>query len=251
LLVSSYSLRNQENALGNAARGLLSVVQKPFGAAANAIGNALGGVFSNDELAKSNKELQDKARELSDELALSRIQAEELAELKKLSASLSGVDSAADKKLKAANIVSYEGSTNLMIFTIDLGSESGVERNTVVLCGDGLVGRVLSSGRGWAQVVAIIDETNNMGFQIKGEKTYLGVLHGDGSGKLSGYLLDEEATAKEGDELFTSGVGGIYPAGVKIGVVTKAELKSDSSLLNIEADPAVYFKGLKKVAVLV
>jgi rod shape-determining protein MreC len=90
-----------------------------------------------------------------------------------------------------------------------------------------------------------------MGFQIKGEKTYLGVLHGDGSGKLSGYLLDEEATAKEGDELFTSGVGGIYPAGVKIGVVTKAELKSDSSLLNIEADPAVYFKGLKKVAVLV
>jgi rod shape-determining protein MreC len=188
---------------------------------------------------------------LSKELALSRVSAEELEELKKLSASLKGVDDVSDKELKAANIISFEGSIGVGTFTINIGSEAGVKRNAVVLCGDGLVGRVLSSGKGWAQVVSIIDEGNSMGFQVEGKKTYLGVLRGDGSGKLSGYLLDDEATAKEGDEVFTSGVGGIYPGGVKIGVVAKATLKSDSSLMNVEVEPDVYFMGLKKVAVLV
>jgi rod shape-determining protein MreC len=137
------------------------------------------------------------------------------------------------------------------VFTIDKGTEAGIKRNSVVLGGDGLVGRVLTAEKGWSRVISIIDETNNIGFEIKGEKQYLGVIHGDGSGKLSGYLIDEDAVAKKGDEVFTSGVGGIYPAGIKIGTVTEAKLKGDSMLLNIAVDPAVYFKGMKKVAVLI
>ncbi|MDR1067851.1 MAG: rod shape-determining protein MreC, partial [Clostridiales Family XIII bacterium] len=137
-------------------------------------------------------------------------------------------------------------------FTIDKGTEAGIRRNSVVLSGDGLVGRVLTAEKGWSRVISIIDETNNIGFEIKGEKQqYLGVIHGDGSGKLSGYLLDENGVAAEGDEVRTSGIGGIYPGGIKIGTVTEAMLKGDSPLLNVAVDPAVYLKGMKKVAVLV
>jgi rod shape-determining protein MreC len=253
LLIASYSLKDKNNAIGDAARSVVSFVQKPFGAAASGIGNALGGVFSNDALANENKELEKKVEELSDELAIARIDAEELAELKKLAASLDGAADTGEKKLKVAGILSYDGSKNVNTFTIDIGTESGVERNTVVLCGDGLVGRVISAKKGWAQVVSIINENNNIGFELRGEggKNYLGVIHGDGSGKLAGYLLNEDGAAKEGDVVFTSGVGGIYPGGIKIGTVTKSELTGDSPLLNINVDPAVYLKGIKKVAVLV
>jgi rod shape-determining protein MreC len=251
LLIVSYSLRNKDSAIGDAARSVVSFVQKPFSSIAGGIGNAFGGAFSDDALAEENKKLEKKVDALSDELALTRINAEELAELKKLALALGDSADAEDKKLKAANIISYEGSTNVQSFTIDVGTEVGVKRNTVVLCGDGLVGRVTSAKKGWAQVISIVDQNNNIGFEIKGEKDYLGVLHGDGSGKLVGYLLDEEGLANEGDAVLTSGVGGIYPGGIKIGTVTKAELQGDSPLLNVEVDPAVYFKGMKKVAVLV
>jgi rod shape-determining protein MreC len=253
LLAASYSLRDKNNGVGDAARSVVSLVQKPFGAAAGGIGNALGGIFSNDALANENKELKKKVEELSGELAITRMNAEELAELKKLADSLGGTAYTGKKKIKSAGILSYDGSANINTFTINIGTESGVERNTVALCGDGLVGRVTSAKNGWAQVVSIVNENNNIGFEIKGkgDKNYLGVIHGNGSGKLEGYLLDEEAPAKAGDEVFTSGIGGVYPGGIKIGTVIKAELQGDSSLLNIEVEPAVYLKGMKKVAVLV
>ncbi|MDR1068768.1 MAG: hypothetical protein LBL36_05945, partial [Clostridiales Family XIII bacterium] len=105
LLIVSYSLKDKDNAVGDVASSIVAVVQKPFSAVTGAIGNALGGAFSNDELAKQNKELQQKVDELSDELTVARIDAEELAELKKLSESLNGVSGAGERKLVAANLL--------------------------------------------------------------------------------------------------------------------------------------------------
>ena len=109
---------------------------------------------------------------------------------------------------------------------------------------------MLSAGKGWAKVVSIIDENNRIGFEVReGEKPYLGVCQGDGDGMLSGNLLDEEGFASEGDRVYTSGLGGIYPAGLVIGTVTKAEFTKDSTLMTIEIEPSAYFKGLRKVLV--
>jgi rod shape-determining protein MreC len=144
-----------------------------------------------------------------------------------------------------------DNSNTFDIFTIDIGEDSGVKRNSVVVCGDGLVGRVLSASKETSKVVAIIDENNKIGFQIHRGRDFLGVCYGDGKGDLSGYLLDEKAVTEVGDEALTSGVGGIYPAGLVIGRVTKVEKENDSGLLEISIRSSVYFKGLKKVAVLI
>jgi rod shape-determining protein MreC len=251
LLFLSYSLRNQESAVGVAARTVISAVQKPFAALGVMIGDQTSELTVDGNVLYENEALHARIQELEEELTIQRLDREELLELRELRRSLSGTGQESAYTLVSGNVISFEGSNKFNIFTIDIGSESGIRRNAVVVSGNGLVGRVLSTGNGWSQVVAAIDENNNIGFQVHGEKDFIGVCRGDGMGMLTGELLDEDGVADAGDEAVTSGNGGIYPAGIVIGTITKTELTGDDPLLSVTIEPAVYFKGLKKVAVLV
>jgi len=131
-----------------------------------------------------------------------------------------------------------------------VGTEAGVKRDTIVTSGAGLIGRVVETQHGSSKVVAIIDQNNNIGFQLTHNMDFLGVCRGDGDGKLAGEMLDDTARVDVGDRVITSGIGGVYPAGVVIGTVTKAEHTKESNLLTVEIEPAVYFAGIKKVALL-
>jgi len=76
----------------------------------------------------------------------------------------------------------------------------------------------------------------------------LGVLSGDGSGKLNGYMLDSGAAVIEGDELITSGLGS-YPAGIVIGKVTEVQWQNDQLIKAVSIDPIVNFNDIRKVVV--
>jgi rod shape-determining protein MreC len=251
LFAVSVRLQGDDTAAGKAARSFVTLVQKPVLLLKDKItgGGEGGGTSEADRL---NAEIES----LKLELQMSQLTTEEYEELKTLSESFNIADSAVDKKPVAADVIAYNNTDTFNIFTIDVGSEIGVARDSVVICGDGLVGRVLSSDKGWARVVSITDENNKIGFQVTEQKdgqevSFLGVCSGDGEGNLKGNLLDEDGFAKEGDEVITSGLGGIYPAGVTIGKVVKAEYTTKSQLMEITIEPAAYFKGLKKVVVLV
>jgi rod shape-determining protein MreC len=250
LFAISVSLQGDDTAVSKVARSFVTFVQKPFISLKDRITG--GGEDGASEADRLKAEIE----ELKRELQISKLTSEEYAELKTLSESLNMVDPAVDMKPVAADVIAYDNTDTFNIFTIDVGSEVGVKRDSVVICGSGLVGRVISSDKGWARVISITDENNRIGFQVTEQKdgtdvSFLGLCSGDGEGNLKGNLLDEEGFAKEGDAVVTSGLGGIYPAGVTIGKVTKAEYTKKSQLMEITIEPAAYFKGLKKVVVLV
>ncbi|MDR2162989.1 MAG: rod shape-determining protein MreC [Clostridiales Family XIII bacterium] len=254
LFAVSVNLQGDDTLAGKAARSFVTFAQKPFISLKDKIlGNdAEAGVRSRDEIDK----LQSEIEELKLELQMSKLTAEEYAELKTLSEGLNMVDPSVAIKPVAADVISYSNTDTFNIFTVDVGSEEGVVRDSVVICGNGLVGRVISSDKGWARVVSITDENNRIGFQVAEQKdgrnvSFLGICSGDGEGNMKGNLLDEEGFAKEGDEVITSGLGGIYPAGLTIGKVTKAGYTKKSQLLEVTIEPAAYFKGLKKVVILI
>jgi rod shape-determining protein MreC len=250
-LLGSFAMRNNEGPIGGAARTVISYAQKPFIAFGDWASEALGNLFSDEDLMAENQALKEEVESLKSQLARHRLSEEELNSLTELSKSLRTPELQQNYQLVAANVLSFDGSDVFNIFTIDIGTESGVHRNSVVVNGDGLVGRVISSGQGWAKVVAAIDENNNIGFQIHKTQNFIGVCHGNGEGGMTGYLLDDEGAADEGDEVITSGIGGIYPAGLVIGKVTEAKLDDGGQLMSVEIEPTVYFKGLTKVVVLV
>jgi rod shape-determining protein MreC len=251
LFVCSWQLRGADGSIGGVARAFTSLIQKPVAALADTVTKKAGDALSGSSYSE-NQKLREENEQLKNQLAIERLKEEELSQLRELSVTLDAANPIQDRKIKTAGILSYEKSNAFNIFTIDIGTESGVERNSVVICGGGLVGRVLSSVRGSAKVVSIIDENNNVSFGIKrGADVCLGVCHGVGDGTLTGNLLDEDAFAEVGDAVYTSGLGGIYPAGIRIGTVTEASFTKDSALMSLSIDPTVYFKGIRKVLVLI
>jgi rod shape-determining protein MreC len=250
LFAVSVNLQGDDSAAGKAARSFITLVQKPLLSLEERITGGDGPGDSESDRLKAEIEA------LKLELQIYKLTDEEYEELKALSESFNMIEPAAGKKPVAADVIAYNNTDTFNIFTIDVGTEAGVKRDSVVICGSGLVGRVLSSDKGWARVVSITDENNRIGFQVTEQKDgedvkFLGVCSGDGEGFLKGSLLDEDGFAREGDEVVTSGLGGIYPAGVTIGKVAKAEYTQKGQMMEITVEPAVYFKGLKKVVVIV
>jgi len=250
--VASWQLQGAGNAVGNVARTAVSFIQKPISNLTDRVSSGIKSKFSDDKLLAENEQLKKEVSDLKLELVTQRLNSEQFKLLEDLSRIFDAKNSPLNYKYQAANVLTLERSGVFNIFTIDAGTECGIVRNSVVLNGDGLIGRVLSSGEGWAKVIAVIDENNNVSFEVEHSgKTSLGVCHGTGDGSLTGNMLDEAGVAVEGDLALTSGIGGIYPAGLVIGKVTKAEFIKGSYLMRVDIRPVINFKGLRKVLVIV
>ena len=250
LIVSSNAVKNNTS-FGGAVRTFVTAIQKPFAKGSDFIYVKGSSAASDEGLTSENEQLKTQVSDLQEELFRTRLNDIELEELRNLSSSLNAELLGQTYQLKAANIISYSGNQSVNLFTVDVGSEAGVERDTIVVNGDGLIGRVVDTNKGSSTILAIIDEANKIGFEVvNGSTKYIGVCEGSGDGILIGEILDEDADVAEGASVTTSGIGGIYPQGLMIGKVAKKERTDENMLLTIEIEPSVYFKGLKKVALL-
>ncbi len=116
-----------------------------------------------------------------------------------------------------------------------------------------MVGVVGEAGLNWSTVVTIIDPDISMGALVfsTGED---GLLEGDltlmleGSCRLS-YLSTDSAIAV-GDEVLTSGLGGVYPSGLMIGTVERVELSSSGVELYAVLQPSADLEALEEVFVI-
>lgn len=228
---------------------LYSYVEKQMTAAGRAISENVSGIFSYRELMKENEELKDEIDSLKEEMNRLALNKEELEDLKDLSDALNYdfINGADD--VVTAKIISFDGLNWTNIFTISSGSDDGIKEGNVVICGDGLVGRVSQVGKDWAKVMSLIDESVKISFKAEDNDESLGIVEGTSDGELSGYMLDEDASMASGQRLITSGVG-MYPEGIEIGIVTDVWYDSDSQLTRITVEPSVDFTALDKVSVI-
>ena len=210
--------------------------------------NFFTGILSFRELQAENEALRAEVEKLQKEILDAEVTKDQLKQLKSLSKSL---DYKAAKKGEpvAADITAFDGSTWINTFTINRGSSSGIEKNDVVICGKGLVGRVTEVGKKWAKINAVVDENSKTSFSVMRDSDILGMVTGDGRGGLSGYVLDADSEIIEGDTLITTGMG-MYPAGIEMGTVTEVEYNADTQIKNIKVLPSVNFRSMTKVVVI-
>ncbi len=144
-------------------------------------------------------------------------------------------------------------------FTINLGSDDGIIKGATVVQGveveqelyqEGLVGRVVDVGDNWAKVTTVIDELSSVSFKIIRTQDG-GVLSGSVDSLLQGYLFNFEADVIVGDKLYSSGLGGVYNSDVYIGEVTEIKTSQEELTKTIVVQPAVDFKKLYNVFVIV
>ena len=195
------------------------------------------------------EQLEELSGALNFEYASKKLDREDLEQLQELSELLNYQYFSKEFDMVTADITSLDGSNWTNIFTIDRGTESGIEAGDAVVNGMGLVGRIQETGDGWSKVVSIIDEDIQVSFKLVRDRKQLGVVSGNASASISGYMMDADSTVMEGDVLVTSGLG-TYPRGLEIGNVKTVVYNSNTLLKEITVEPAVNFRGLEKVAVI-
>jgi rod shape-determining protein MreC len=126
-------------------------------------------------------------------------------------------------KLRLANVVLHDPANWWRMVEIDLGSRDGLSNNLPVLAPNGaLVGRISFVSMTRSQVVLVGDPNCKVSARVDNPARDTGVL--GTSGPLESEFLDmgylsRNADIKPGQNVWTSGLGGIFPKDILIGVV--------------------------------
>jgi len=139
-----------------------------------------------------------------------------------------------------------ERAVNSLI--IDVGEREGVRKNQPVIVADGLVGRVIGVRGRRSTVLLLLDPDCKASSLVERSRVYSIMECDGGRCNLKGVPL--HADVQEGDEVATSGWGGIFPPGLKLGTVKKVSADNSKLLKEIEVDPAVDFTSLEEVFLL-
>lgn len=245
----SFARNGGTDPVSEGAQSAVNTVEKPVSSATGGISVFFRGIFQFKELETENDELRaeiDALKEKNRKLTLEKEQYEELKELEQIF----DVDSITEQKTVGADVVSVDSSNWMSVFTISRGTESGIKVDDVVVDANGLAGRVIDAGKGWAKVSSVFEEANNISFRVYRDRKLVGIASGDGKEGMKGYMLDNSAGIIEGDTIITSGIG-IYPKGIEIGKITKVELNRDTQYKEVTIKPAASVKSLQKVAVII
>ncbi len=149
---------------------------------------------------------------------------------------LLGLAGQIEDEVTIARVVGSSFSSNRRYATLSAGSQSGVLDGMPVRAPEGLIGRVLETGRWAARVLLVTDGSSSVPVRLVRDGTpALAVGRGDGTIELR--TLEVGANPFQvGDVLVTSGIGGIFPPNIPVARVIR--LEGDSALARPIADPA-------------
>ncbi len=235
-----------ENIFGS----MLTPVQRLLYNGGQLVENTIKPIFTFRHIDRENKKLSMENEELTKQLVELQLTQNELEELRNLSKTLNYVKEDNRFHHVSASVTGKDTGNWFNIFTINVGTNDGIKKDSPVVNGNGLVGRVYEVGENWAKVITIIDNKSSVSFEILRQNDYIGVIRGSVKASLSGYLMDPHAEVVVGDKLITSGLS-IYPKGIVIGEIKEVSKKEDELLKTITVEPAVNFKKIDKVMVLI
>lgn len=156
--------------------------------------------------------------------------------------------------LVAARVIARDPSNWTSTIVINRGSEDGIAKDMAVVTPQGLVGNVLSVAKNSARVQLILDRRSSVGGLVqRPESRVAGIIAGDNNNKMMVRMINipRDADISEGDQIVTSGFGGIYPKGIALGEV-ESIANDDGGLLKYAVlKPSVDFQRLEEVSVIV
>lgn len=168
-----------------------------------------------NNLQNENKNLKEQNKELSEKLSELQIVK---AENKTLREYANLADQYTEYTTVPAYIINRDLSNLSSTIVINVGEEHGVKENMPVVSAEGVVGHIISTTKNTSKVQPIIDSSSSISavMNISRDNVIVkGELNSDN--KLRATYISSDADLILNDEVETSGLGGIYPKGLKVG----------------------------------
>lgn len=197
------------------------------------------------ELRNENKVLRENISSLQRKLLELREANLENQRLRKLL----GFREAQQFKFVPAMIIAKDPSGVREAIIIDKGKKDNVRKDMSVISGRGLAGRVRESGLSISRVLLITD-TDSVVSAISDRSRDEGLVVGNGRSGLIMKYLELDSDVKEGDEIISSGFGGVVEKGILIGKVVSVEKDASGLYLNAVVKPEVDIAKLEEVLVI-
>ena len=237
VLLLTFYIREGEAGIIHGARSVVMTVTTPVRYLGSAIAspfNAIGNVASNltaspetlSDLEAENEELRAQLAELTEAQAT----AERLE-------GLLGLQSTYNLQSTAARIVGESGDAWSRTVTINKGSLDGLAINMPVCNSAGIIGQIIEVSPTTSTVRLITDENSGVSAMVQSTRAQ-GILQGQPDGTLRLEFVTIDSDVKEGDIIVSSGLGGVYPKGLPLGVVASVDRPENASYYTIIVTPA-------------
>ncbi len=132
--------------------------------------------------------------------------------------------------------------------TIDKGLADGIEPGRAIITPSGLVGRVDRATIHQARILTLLHRDCAVAARV--ERTRVdGVVQWDfgTQPKINLHYVSSQEDVQVGDLVVTSGLGGIFPAGIRVGTVSKVGIEANGLMKEISIRPAVDFRSVEEV----
>ncbi|MCX7819080.1 MAG: rod shape-determining protein MreC [Kiritimatiellae bacterium] len=201
-------------------------------------------------LAAENRALQEEMLRLRLEMRALQAAAAENAELRELV----GFRQRAGHRLVAAEVIARESSGWWQSLRLDRGRRDGLRPDLPVVTPDGIVGRILDVSDHTADVLLISDPSCRVSVRLPRTDSH-GVLRGTGM-RWDGQIvcrvdfLHPRHTIRPGDEVVTSGLGGVFPPNLPVGTVLSAQRDASGLYRQAEVLPRADLGRIRRAFVL-
>lgn len=237
-----------ENGVGN----VVNSVQGVFYKVGNKIKSSVNFVFNYGDVKDENEALKAenerlKSFDIENELLKS--------ENDKLRSILNFKNANEEYEYIGADVTGIAGNNFLEGYYINRGEKEGIEKGMVAINGNGLIGQVTSVGENWSIVESLCNENIAVAGYVLSTEESNGIVKGYKGNEdkflaeIQGLALD--STIKEGDVILTSGLGEIYPKGIKIGEVIEVYEDKANVTKSAIITPSVEFNKLEQLTIVV
>ncbi|HXH31451.1 MAG TPA: rod shape-determining protein MreC [Bacteriovoracaceae bacterium] len=149
-----------------------------------------------------------------------------------------------------AQVVGWDSANEFKVIRLNKGTKHGVKTMAPVITDHGLVGYVYKATENYSDVLTILDQNNRVDILVERTRTH-GIVEGVFNFRCTLKYIMKNEPVEVGDKLMTAGVGGIYPKGIKVGMVTDINKENFGMTLSIDVVPSVDFDKLEEVLVLI
>lgn len=239
----------------NPIASVLNAIGTPFRAISTAVTNwteeQYDRAFRYEQLVAENEQLRQQVAELEE---AARNGEDALREVEQLR-DLLGLSNERPELVYVDATVTQRSSTNWgSDLTLNKGTTSGVAVNDCVIDQYGnLVGIVAEVGPNWALVTTVLDPKTELGGRVARTDDNA-ILEGDFTLMLEGQLrmsyLPVDNRLVSGDQIITSGLGDLYPAGLVVGFIRSIHTEADGISRYAIVEPAADVASVRYVYII-
>ena len=242
--------RKESDDLNIADRTVLFItapIQRVLRWSVGGIGSFFSGYFDLVHVKRDNETLQDQLAGWESmearvrELEIENDRLRQLADLR----------ARADVPSVGARVIGWGTSDRFRVVRIDRGRAHGLEPGLGVIDARGVVGQVLHTSAGAADVLLMSDASSNLAARLQ-ETSLRGIARGDGrwSASLEFVNRQDSDAVLEGDLVVTSGDNAVFPAGIPVGRVNRVEVADTGQFLTVALEPSSDLADLRELIVL-